>query len=69
MSLKNKTDDELILTLGVIIDQIKVNRRGLKDHPNSEEFKKAIPYMINEGEKIKQELEKRFKPLPESPIK
>lgn len=60
MWFKSKTSEDLILELGVILDQIKVNKKGLKDHPDNEQFKKAIPYMINEGKKIKNELEKRI---------
>lgn len=58
--MKQKPTDELIMELGVILDQIKACRRGLKDHPNDEVFKAAVPYMINEGMKIKSQIEKQL---------
>ena len=56
-----KTTDQLVLELGVILDQIKACQRGLKDHPNDEVFKAALPYMIAKGKELKLQIEKQIK--------
>ena len=56
-----KTIPELVLELGVILDQIKACQRGLKDYPNDEVFKAAVPYMIAKGQEIKSQIEKLIK--------
>lgn len=55
---------ELVWELGIIVDQIKACERGLKDYPNDEVFKKAVPYMIAKGQELKAQIEKLLKNEP-----
>lgn len=59
------TDIELINSLGVCLEGIESSKRALSELGNSmsdkekDQFEKLKPFMIEEGKKIKKELEKR----------
>jgi hypothetical protein len=57
--LSKQSDEELILRLGVCLDGVKIAKRGLLEYPDNDKFKKLIPFMVEEGNKIMKELKKR----------
>lgn len=59
MSLKKLTTNELIERLGIVLEQIQVVKRGLREHPEDEVFQKAVVYFIDMGKELMKEITKR----------
>ena len=59
MSLQKLTYEELIVRLGVVMEQIQVVKRGQKEHPEDEVFLKGLIFFKDEGFKIMNEIKKR----------
>jgi hypothetical protein len=54
-----KDYNQLILEMGVVLDQIKACRRGAADYPKDEIFKAAIKHMFSLAHKLKRYIEAR----------
>lgn len=69
MSLRKLSYEQLMERLDAVMDQVQVLRTAIKNktewngHPEWEQFKKALPFMINEGNEIMNEMIRRGKQL------
>lgn len=59
MSLKKLSVNELVERLGVVLEQVLVVKRGLKEHPEDETFQKAAMFFKDEGNEIMREIKSR----------
>lgn len=53
--------EELVLRMGVIIDQIKVMQGVLKHEPGKDEFEQCAIYLVKQGQDVMNEIIKRGK--------